>query len=74
LTAIDPVDGVIVPLFNPREQDWGEHFVLAGARIIRQTQMGRATEALLGLNDPARLLERQRLIAADRYPPPHYSE
>lgn len=72
LTAIDPMDGVIVPLFNPREQLWTEHFVLAGAHLIGQTQSGRTTAALLGLNDPARLLERQRLIAAGRYPPQHY--
>lgn len=73
LTAIDPVDGVIVPLFNPRKQVWSEHFALAGARLVGQTQTGRATVALLGLNNPARLLERQSLIAAGRYPTPHYS-
>jgi hypothetical protein len=28
LTAIDPRTQRIVPLFNPRTQDWVEHFML----------------------------------------------
>ena len=70
LTAIDPVDGVIVPLFNPRSQTWEEHFVLQGARIIGLTSIGRATAVLLRLNDRVRVLQRQFLIDARRYPLP----
>ena len=69
LAAIDPVEGNIVPLFNPRMQTWNEHFVLDGVRIVGLTPTGRATISLLRLNDPARLLQRQALIEANRYPP-----
>jgi hypothetical protein len=72
VAAIDPVEQVTVSLFNPRVQTWSEHFTLTAAHIIGKTPIGRATVALLRLNDPARLLERQRLLAAGRYPPPQY--
>jgi len=68
LTAIDPVDGAIVPLFNPRSQAWEEHFAIEGARIIGLTPLGRATVVLLRLNDRVRVLQRQFLIDAGRYP------
>jgi len=69
LTAIDPVDRVIVPLFNPRAQVWSEHFTRVGAYLIGQTQVGRATVALLQLNDDVRVERRQVLISVGRYPP-----
>jgi len=68
LTALDPSSGEIVPLFNPRTQNWGDHFALDGARIMGRTAIGRATVALLRLNDVERLNYRQSLIAADRCP------
>jgi len=68
LAAIDPLGGEIVPLFNPRNQNWGEHFELSGAQIIGRTAIGRATVVLLRLNDDERLSYRQSLIDAGRYP------
>ena len=68
LATIDPAEGKIVPLFNPRTQIWSEHFELAGAQILGLTSTGRATVELLRLNDEARLLDRQALIDAGRYP------
>lgn len=69
LSAIDPTDGSISPLFNPRLQVWKEHFALEGARIVGTTTVGRATIALLRLNDRTRVMQRQVLIEAGRYPP-----
>lgn len=69
LTAIDPATQEIVPLFNSRKQDWGDHFVLDGPRIVGLTPVGRATVALLRFNDSVRLDNRQRLLDAGRYPP-----
>ena len=43
LSVIDPIDKIPVLLFNPRTQEWTEHFTLAGAFIVGQTQTGRAT-------------------------------
>ena len=68
LTAIDPIDQVLVPLFNPRTQIWIEHFTIAGAYLIGQTQSGRATAALLRLNDPARIRRRLALMEIGRFP------
>jgi hypothetical protein len=69
LSAIDPIDSVLVPLFNPRMQNWSEHFTLAGAFIVGQTQTGRATVNLLQLNEETRLERRRALMMAGRYPP-----
>ncbi len=68
LSAIDPVDGTITLLFNPRLHVWQEHFAFEGARIVGQTSTGRATVALLRLNDRLRVLQRQVLMETGRYP------
>lgn len=67
LSAIDPIDLVTVPLFNPRKQVWSEHFAFAGVYLVGQTQIGRATAALLRLNDPARIRRRLALLEAGRF-------
>ncbi len=69
LSAIDPVTGAILPLFNARLHTWYEHFAFEGARIMGQTPIGRTTVVLLRLNDYPRILQRQVLIEAGRYPP-----
>ena len=68
LTTFDPTEGEITPLFNPREEDWNEHFQLENAKIIGKTSVGRATVFLLRFNDPMKLTERRVLIKAGRYP------
>ncbi len=69
LTTLDPVSGMVTSLFNPRSQMWAEHFMFEGARIVGKTAVGRATVTLLRLNDTTRVIERQVLIDAQRYPP-----
>jgi hypothetical protein len=69
LSAIDPADGAIVTLFNPRTQAWAAHFALDGVRVVGLTPSGRATVRLLRMNDRARLMQRRRLAAVGRYPP-----
>jgi hypothetical protein len=68
LTALDPFDGAIVPLFNPRTQIWSDHMAFDGAQIVGKTPSGRATVFLLRLNDPFHIVQRQTLIEAGRYP------
>ncbi len=70
LAAIDPLSGEIVPLFNPRTQIWSEHFDVSDASILGITAIGRATVALLRLNDRERVDYRQSLIEIGRYPLP----
>lgn len=63
LTSIDPESGEIVPLFHPRRQRWQEHFRLEAAKIVPLTETGRVTVALLQLNRPERIAEREILLA-----------
>jgi len=68
LGSIDPETGKLTPFFNPRTQRWSDHFRLDGARIEPLTPEGRVTVAILQLNHPDRVLERERLIEIGKYP------
>jgi len=50
--AVDPDTQIVVPLFNPRTQDWFDHFQWSedSTRIIGRTAIGRATVEALKLN------------------------
>lgn len=67
--AADPLADALTPLFNPRTQAWHEHFQWQGIEIVGISRAGRATVELLRLNQAVRLLDRERLSAAGRYPP-----
>jgi hypothetical protein len=60
--------GRISRLYNPRTDLWAEHFRFDGTRIIGLTEIGEATAALLAFNHPDRILEREELVKAGRYP------
>ncbi len=53
VAGIDPETQEIVPIFNPRQQQWAEHFVwtLDGTIIQGSTPIGRATCIRFDLND-----------------------
>ena len=63
LSSIDPATNHLVPLFNPRIDNWNEHFVLANLAIVGLTEVGRATAALRNMNDPERIQLRAELAA-----------
>jgi HNH endonuclease len=65
----DPVTGALVPLFNPREQYWGDHFFYLGPVLEGKTPEARATIEVLRINDEARIEHRRQLIAAGVFPP-----
>jgi hypothetical protein len=72
ISAVDPETGETVPLFNPRMQNWFEHFRWSedGLRIIGRTPLGRATvEALHLSDDPDALLVRSYWVLAGWHPP-----
>ncbi|HBY77287.1 MAG TPA: HNH endonuclease, partial [Cyanobacteria bacterium UBA11148] len=52
--AIDPLMGEIVPLFNPRTQQWSDHFAWSfdGTKVEGLTMIGRATIVCLRMNNP----------------------
>jgi 5-methylcytosine-specific restriction endonuclease McrA len=59
LTSIDPDTDQITPLFNPRRDQWDDHFGWDGLRIVGRSPVGRTTVRLLQLNSPARLRVRR---------------
>jgi len=75
-TGIDLETKTEVPLFNPRQQLWSEHFIWAvdALRIIGKTPTGRATCNRLDLNDERReepfiQNARRQWLAAGLHPP-----
>jgi hypothetical protein len=69
ISSVDwDVDRAIVPLFNPREQEWNDHFQLEGLRIIPLTATGRVTVFLLQMNSVERIKERRLLVELGIYP------
>jgi hypothetical protein len=62
LASLDPENGVLTPLFNPRTQNWSSHFRLEGAQIVPLTAEGRFTVKLLQMNHPDRVSERELLL------------
>jgi hypothetical protein len=62
LSGLDPIDHLIVNLFNPRKQKWSDHFAWNGPMIIGITAVGRATVATLRMNNPERVRLRSLLL------------
>jgi hypothetical protein len=46
LTSIDPKTRIVVALFHPRADAWGDHFAILGGEIVGLTPTGRATVRL----------------------------
>jgi hypothetical protein len=70
--AADPETGQEVPLFNPRMQNWFEHFCWSpdGLRVVGLTPVGRATVAALHLDDdPDALVVHSYWVMAGWHPP-----
>ena len=61
--------GELVPLFNPRQDAWEEHFSWEGPLLAGKTPVGRATIDVLSINDPICVDQRQYLINAGLFPP-----
>jgi hypothetical protein len=57
-----------VRFYNPRWDNWAEHFKLTNSTIEPLTNIGKVTARILGFNDQSRLLERQLLIHNKKYP------
>lgn len=74
--GVDPQTQLEVPLFNPRKQQWSDHFVWTtdGIRILGTTATGRATSNRLDFNDEFHddgfiQLSRQVWIEGGWHPP-----
>jgi hypothetical protein len=64
------VRGEIVPLFNPRRQQWQRHFRWKGPVLVGRTKCGRATVHVLNINADDRIKLRGILMASGVFPPP----
>jgi len=66
--SIDLETAQVALLFNPRRDQWSDHFRLEGANIEPLTPQGRVTVFLLDMNSPRQLAKRAELIQISRYP------
>ncbi len=71
VAAKDPTSGEPAPIFNPRAQEWTEHFAWADSatRIVGKTATGRATVVALRLNR-SQLVNARGIWASVGWHPP----
>ena len=71
VTAVDPQTDEVVPIFNPRQDKWNEHFVWSadGLTIVALTAVGRATVNQLALNRERIIPIRADDVLVNRHPP-----
>jgi hypothetical protein len=67
--AIDPQTRREAPLYNPRRDDWHDHFRWEGEYVDGITATGRATIAALNMNRLLVLAIRREEIAIGRHLP-----
>src|SRR5262249_50247930 len=66
--AVDPASGDEIRLFNPRHDNWTDHFEWQDLHLTGTTPTGRATVSALDLNRPLILAIREEEMAAGRHP------
>jgi len=54
LSGLDPQTGELTRLFNPRRDDWKDHFTQQGGEITGLSAIGRTTVSLLKMNEHGR--------------------
>jgi len=71
IEAVDPDTLESVALFNPRQQNWNDHFRWSedGTEIIGLTPTGRATVIALNLNNFIIIATRRRWVSVSWFPP-----
>lgn len=69
MNAVDPKTKKKVQIFNPRRQNWNEHFEWNFENIIGKTPCGRATVVVLKLNNEIILPVRKKWVLAGWFPP-----
>lgn len=66
----EPRTGKLVLLYNPRLDDWTDHFAFTTRwRLTGRSPVGRATIEALGMNRDVILAIRRELVQLGRYPP-----
>lgn len=69
--AVDIETNSNVPIFNPRKQNWHQHFYWSedGTEIIGKTPIGRATINALNLNEAIIVFSRKLWVSVGWFPP-----
>lgn len=69
--AVDPSTGQIAPLFNPRTQQWDQHFSWSadGTQVVGLTPIGRATISALQINHALATIARKLWVSVGWHPP-----
>ena len=62
IASYDTITKELTRFFNPRKDDWDDHFKLEGARIVGLTPVGRVTVRLLQMNDPSQIEARRAML------------
>ncbi len=72
--AIDALTGKMTKLFNPRKQNWHEHFEFSedGTKIIGITACGRVTVKRLHMNSVYQTTAREVWVEGGKFPPSDY--
>ncbi len=71
VTAVDSTTKQPAPLFNPRQDQWKNHFEPQQEppfRLIGKTPTGRATIAQLRMNAPLQLVARSQWVVLGIFP------
>ena len=71
IEAPDPTDSKLAGLYNPRRQEWRDHFKWSDdfSHIVGLTPTGRATVSALQMNRPGVVNIRRALFAIGAHPP-----
>jgi len=67
IASIDPESGEFTRFFDPRTQEWSQHFSIDRGLIKPRTATGRVTELVLKLNLESRVEVREILAKLRRY-------
>jgi HNH endonuclease len=69
VAALDPQTGEATKLYNPRRQQWEEHFQInADATLTGISPEGRATIGVLRINEEGRVKQRYMALPLGEYP------
>jgi hypothetical protein len=67
--GVDTETGMTAPLFNPRLDNWRDHFHWNSYELTAHTAVGRVTLLMLDLNRPRRTLIRKAEELFGLFPP-----
>ncbi|MEP0812448.1 HNH endonuclease [Trichocoleus sp. ST-U2] len=70
ISGIDPESGTEVRLFNPRQDQWDDHFQVDSdsGTLVGKTPIARVTIACLEINSQAQVTARQLWIRLSLFP------